>query len=164
VSYASLYREKTTIRLLKTQFPTAITDAKVDRPHRITIIFEKDRLLEIAKFIRDQLGFDHVKGVTGIDFPTQKKIEVMYFAGSYSKNGVKDFILTLKTDLPREKPTISSVVSVWESAHYHERETFEMFGVKFEGHPDLRKLLTLDNWEGPPPMLKDIKFSEMSQR
>jgi NADH:ubiquinone oxidoreductase subunit C len=161
---ASLFREKTTIRLLKAQFPAAIKDAKVDRAHRITITFEKDRLLEIAKFMRDQLGFDHVKGVAGVDFPTQKKIEVLYFAGSYSKNEVKDFIVTLKTDLPREKPTINSVVSVWESSHYHERETFEMFGVKFEGHPDLRKLLTLDNWEGPPPMLKDVKFPEMGQR
>jgi NADH-quinone oxidoreductase subunit C len=149
---------------LKAQFPAAIKDAKVDRPRRITFIFEKDHLLEIARFMRDKLGFDHVKGVFGVDFPTQKKIEVLYYAGSYSKGEVQDFIVILKTDLPRDNPTIASVVSVWESAHYHERETFEMFGVKFEGHPDLRKLLTLDNWEGPPPMLKDVKFPEMGQR
>jgi NADH-quinone oxidoreductase subunit C len=114
--------------------------------------------------MRDDQGFDHVKGVAGVDFPTHKKIEVMYFVGSYSKPDIQDLIVILKTDLPRENPTIASVVSIWQSAHFHERETFEMFGVKFEGHPDLRKLLTLDNWEGPPPMLKDIKFPEMGQR
>jgi NADH:ubiquinone oxidoreductase subunit C len=164
VNQAVLSREETTINRLKAQFPETIKEAKVDRAHRITVNFEKDHLLEIAKFMRDELGFDHVKGVAGVDFPPQKRVEVLYFAGSYSRPEVQDFIVILKTELPRDNPTISSVVSVWESAHYHERETFEMFGVKFEGHPDLRKLLTLDNWEGPPPMLKDIKFPEMGQR
>ncbi len=164
MTQADLSREEATISQLKTQFPDAIKEAKVDRAHRITVNFEKDHLLEIAMFLCDKLGFDHVKGVAGVDFPTQKKIEVLYFAGSYSKPEIEDFILMLKTELPRDNPTIASVVSVWQSAHYHERETFEMFGVKFEGHPDLRKLLTLDNWEGPPPMLKDVKFPEMGQR
>ena len=164
MSQAFISREETIIGRLKAQFPETIKDAEVERPHRVTVNFEKDHLLDITRFMRDQLGFDHVKGVAGVDFPTRKKIEVLYFAGSYSKAEVKSIIVTLKTELPRDNPTIASVVSVWESAHYHERETFEMFGVKFEGHPDLRKLLTLENWEGPPPMLKDVKFPEMGQR
>jgi NADH-quinone oxidoreductase subunit C len=164
MSEAALAREEEIIRQLKTKFPAAIKDAKVDRVHRITVTFDKDQVLDIARFMRDELGFEHVKGVAGVDRPTEKKIEVLYFAGSFSRPEVEDIIVTLETALPRDNPTIASVVTVWESAHYHERETFEMFGVKFEGHPDLRKLLTLDNWEGPPPMLKDIKFPEMSQR
>jgi NADH-quinone oxidoreductase subunit C len=149
---------------LKTRFPDAIKETKVEGQHRIFVDFEKDRLLEIAKVMRDEFGFDHVKGIAGIDYPTQKAIEVLYFTGSYSRNDIEDIIVVLKTKVPRDNPTIASVTSVWESAHFHERETFEMFGVKFQGHPDLRKLLTLDNWEGPPPMLKDIKFPEMAQR
>jgi NADH:ubiquinone oxidoreductase subunit C len=164
VTQADLSREEATISQLKAQFPDAIKEAKVDRAHRITVNFEREHVLEIAKFTCGNLGFDHVKGVAGVDFPTKKIIEVLYFAGSYSKPELEDIILMLKTELPRDNPTIASVVSVWQSAHYHERETFEMFGVKFEGHPDLRKLLTLDNWEGPPPMLKDLKFPEMGQR
>ena len=164
MSQVSISREESTISRLKARFPDAIKDAEIERPRRIILNFEKDRILDIARFMRDQLGFDHVKGIAGVDFPTQKKIEVLYFAGSYSKAEIKDFVAVLKTGLPRDNPTIASVVSVWESAHYHERETFEMFGVKFEGHPDLRKLLTLDNWEGPPPMLKDVKFPEVGQR
>jgi NADH-quinone oxidoreductase subunit C len=130
----------------------------------VTITFDKDHLLEIAKWMREELGLDHLKGVAGIDFPTHKKLEVLYFLGSFSKPELQNLIVTLKAELPRDNPSIASAVSIWQSAHFHERETFEMFGVKFEGHPDLRKLLTLDNWEGPPPMLKDIKFPEIGQR
>ena len=160
----ALPREEGIVNQLKAQFPQAIKEVKVDRARRVTITFDKDHLLEIAKFMRDQAGFDHVKGVAGLDFPTHKKIEVLYFAASLSKPDIEDIVVILKTELPRDNPTIASSVSIWPSAHFHERETFEMFGVKFEGHPDLRKLLTLDNWDGPPPMLKDIKFPEMGQR
>ena len=164
MAQVALSREEGIINQLKSQFPEAIKEAKVDRARRVTITFEKDHLQEIATFMRDQAGFDHVKGIAGIDYPTHKKIEVLYFTGSFSKPEIQDLIVILKTELPRDNPSIASIVSVWQSAHFHERETFEMFGVKFEGHPDLRKLLTLDNWDGPPPMLKDIKFPEMGQR
>lgn len=157
-------REEDLVNRLKTRFPEAIRRSKIEGKHRITINFDKDKLLDLAQFTRDELGFDHVKGVAGVDDPTHKKIEVLYFGGALSKPELEDLILVLQTELARDNPTIASVVSVWESAHFHERETFEMFGVKFEGHPDLRKLLTLDNWDGPPPMLKDIKFPEMGQR
>jgi NADH-quinone oxidoreductase subunit C len=152
------------INRLKVRFPDAVKASKVDGPRRILITFDRSKLLEIATFMRDDMGFDHVKGIAGIDEPTHKLIKVLYFAGSFSKTEIEDIIIVLETELDRGNPVIASTVSVWPSSHFHERETFEMFGVKFEGHPDLRRLLTLDNWEGPPPMLKDIKFPEMGQR
>jgi len=164
VSQTNLSREEEIINQIKNRNPESVKETKIDRARRITITFDKDHLKEIAKFARDELGFDHVIGISGLDFPSHKKLEVMYFLGTVTKPEIQDIILTLKTELPRENSSISSSVSVWESAHFHERETFEMFGINFEGHPDLRKLLTLDNWEGPPPMLKDLKFPEMSQR
>ena len=157
-------REEDLVSKLKARFPEAVKGSKVEGTRRILITFDKDKLLDIATFIRDELGFDHVKGIAGIDDPTHKRIKVLYFTGSFSRNEIEDVILVLEAELDRGNPIIASAVSVWPSAHFHERETFEMFGVKFEGHPDLRKLLTLDNWEGPPPMLKDIKFPEMGQR
>jgi len=157
-------REEYVVSKIKTRFPEAIKDGRVDRAHRVTITFEKDYVQEVARYMRDELGFDHVKGVAGVDYPTHKKIEVLYFAGSFSKPEIEDLVVILKAELPRENPSIASVTSIWQSAHFFERETFEMFGVRFEEHPDLRKLLTLDNWEGPPPMLKDIRFPEMGQR
>lgn len=157
-------REQEILSKIKTSFPEFVKEAKIDRHLRVTITFDKDHFLEIAKWMHDDLGLDHLKGIAGIDFPTHKKLEVLYFLGSFSKPELRDLLVILKTELPRENPTIHSAVSIWQSAHFHERETFEMFGVKFEEHPDLRKLLTLDNWEGPPPMLKDIKFPEIGQR
>ena len=157
-------REEDLVNRLKARFPEAVKGSKVEGKRRITITFDKDKLLDIAAYLRDELGFDHVKGVAGVDEPTHKIIKVFYFAGSLSKHEIEDVILVLETSLDRTKPVIASSVSVWPSAHFHERETFEMYGVNFEGHPDLRKLLTLDNWDGPPPMLKDLKFPEMGQR
>jgi NADH-quinone oxidoreductase subunit C len=157
-------REETIINKTKSNFPDFVKEAKIDRHLRVTITFDKDHFLEIAKWMREELGLDHLKGVAGIDFPTHKKLEVLYFLGSFSRPELQDLIVILKTELPRDNPSIASAVSIWQSTHFHERETFEMFGVKFEGHSDLRKLLTLDNWEGPPPMLKDIKFPEIGQR
>lgn len=164
MSQTSLSRESVIIEKTKSQFPEYTKETKIDRTRHVTISFEKDHLQEIAKWMRDEIGLDHLKGIAGVDYPTHKKIEVLYLTGSFSKPEIQDIIVILKTELPRDTPTISSVVSIWESAHFHERETFEMFGIKFEGHPDLRRLLTLDNWEGPPPMLKDMKFPEMGQR
>jgi NADH-quinone oxidoreductase subunit C len=160
----NLSREEDLVSKLKARFPEAVKASKVEGTRRILITFDKDKLLDVVTFMRDELGFDHVKGIAGIDEPTHKLIKVLYFTGSFSRNEIEDLILVLETELDRGNPVIASAVSVWPSAHFHERETFEMFGVKFEGHPDLRKLLTLDNWEGPPPMLKDIKFPEMGQR
>lgn len=157
-------REEDLVNKLKARFPEAVKGSKIMGARRILITFDRDKLLEMAAFIRDELGFDHVKGIAGVDEPTHKLIKVLYFAGSFLRKEIEDVILVLETELDRGNPTIASAVSVWPSAHFHERETFEMFGVKFEGHPDLRKLLTLDNWEGPPPMLKDLKFPEMGQR
>jgi NADH-quinone oxidoreductase subunit C len=164
VATQSLSREEDLVNKLKVRFPEAIKGSKIEGTHRITITFDKDKLLDIARFMRDELGFDHIKGIAGVDEPTRKKIKVLYFTGSLSTREVEDLIVVLEAELDRGNPAIASAVSVWPSVHFHERETFEMFGVKFEGHPDLRKLLTLDNWEGPPPMLKDIKFPEMGQR
>jgi NADH-quinone oxidoreductase subunit C len=157
-------REEDLVNKLRARFPEAVKGSKVERPRRVLITFDKDRLLDVATYARDDLGFDHVKGIAGIDEPTHKRIKVLYFTGSFSRNEIEDVILVLEAELDRGNPAIASAVSIWSSAHFHERETFEMFGVKFEGHPDLRKLLTLDNWEGPPPMLKDIKFPEIGQR
>jgi NADH-quinone oxidoreductase subunit C len=164
VSQKSTSREETIIEKAKSRFPEYIKETKIDNNRRVTISFDKDHVQEIAKWMRDDIGFDHLKGIAGVDYPTHKKLEVLYLAGSFSKPEIQDIIVTLKAELPKDAPTISSVVSIWESAHFHEREAFEMFGINFEGHPDLRKLLTLDNWDGPPPMLKDIKFPEMGQR
>jgi len=158
------YKVEEVIEKTRSRFPDYVKEAKIDANKRVIITFDKDHLQEIATWMRDSLGLDHLKGIAGVDYPTHKKLDVLYLTGSLSKPEIQNLIVILRNELPRETPTTKSVTSIWESAHFHEREAFEMFGIKFEGHPDLRKLLTLDNWDGPPPMLKDIRFPEMGQR
>ena len=101
-------REDVLVNMVKAELPDIVTAVKVVRDRRILIDFKKERLLEIASFMRDRLGFDHVKGISGVDFLPQKKIELMYFIGSYSQSERQEVFVTLRTELPRETPVISS--------------------------------------------------------
>ena len=92
-------REEEIVAKLKARFPEAIKGSKVEGKRRITIAFEKDKLLQIATFMRDELGFDHVKGVAGVDEPTHKRIKVLYVAASFSKPEIEDLIVVLEAEL-----------------------------------------------------------------
>ncbi len=101
--------------------------------------------------------FDMLSCLTGIDNGTEANtIEVVYNLYSIPFN----HHLMLKVILPRENPVIDSVVEVWGTANWHERETAEMFGINFNGHPDLRRLLLPADWEGNP-LRKDYQQQEL---
>lgn len=154
--------EQNVLTQLKERFSEAIPEAKVERKGRISVVVNKDRALEVARFLSDGLGFDHAIAVAGVDYPTEKKIVVIYILSSYANEDLRHIALAMKIELDRDNPSMPSLASIWESANYHERETYEMFGVNFECHPNLKRLLLQDNWEGPPPMRKDIKFPEIA--
>jgi len=101
--------------------------------------------------------FDMLSCLTGIDNGTEANtIEVVYNLYSIPFN----HHLMLKVILQRENPVIDSVVEVWRTANWHERETAEMFGIQFNGHPDLRRLLLPADWEGHP-LRKDYQHQEL---
>ena len=101
--------------------------------------------------------FDMLSCLTGIDNGTEANtIEVVYNLYSIPFN----HHLMLKVILPRENPVIDSVSEIWRTANWHERETAEMFGIVFNGHPDLRKLLLPADWEGHP-LRKDYQHQEL---
>lgn len=106
-----------------------------------------------------EAGFDHLASVEGIDWPSKGVIEVVYHAESYEPEK-RRFLLEVRVQLPREKPVTPSLFDVWPNALFMERETWEMLGVVFEGHPELRRLLLPPGWEGPPPLRKDFKVVE----
>jgi NADH-quinone oxidoreductase subunit C len=91
-------------------------------------------------------AFDYLECITGVDYPDDKKIAVVYHLYSYSKK----HRIVLKAFLDREDPAIPTLVNVWSCANWQERECFDLLGVIFEGHPDLRRLLLPDDWEGYP--------------
>ena len=131
---------------------------KVDyvRERRVKLTSAVDQIKAVALFVRDQLGFDHLNVVGGTDYMQQGEFEVIYFVGSLSTPGQQDLVIQLAERVKREEsPKVPSLVEVWAAAEYHERETFEMLGIQFEGHPDLRRLLLPEDWDDIPPLRKD---------
>ena len=136
------------------------------KPTRIRVKVGKENVLEVARFIRDELHYDHAESVSGVDYPDQKEIEVTYHLGSYTDPELAKQVLTLATRTPREEnpnpgrdsTRLPSLRDIFYSVEFHERECFEMLGVFFEGHPDNRRLLLPEDWADLPPLRKDFKI------
>jgi NADH-quinone oxidoreductase subunit C len=116
-----------------------------------------DRWSEVAKFLRDDpsLRFDFLQNVTAVDWIKQNRIDVVYHLWSYPQKHA----CVVKIELPRDKPQVASAAPVWSSADWNEREQYDLFGVEFVGHPDLRRIMLPDDWPGHP-MRKDYKEAE----
>lgn len=97
--------------------------------------------------------FDHLASLAGVDNGSEANtMEVVYTLYSYPLNQH----LSLKVVLPREQPTVDSVSDIWRGANWHEREAFDLFGIQFTNHPDLRRILLPADWVGYP-MRKDYE-------
>jgi NADH-quinone oxidoreductase subunit C len=101
---------------------------------------------EIGMFLRDDdaLQFDALMNLSGVDFP--EELEVVYHLYSMSLNHK----VTVKARVSKENTDVASVAMVWRTADWHEREAYDMFGINFTGHPDLRRILLPEDWEGYP--------------
>jgi len=98
----------------------------------------------------ERFGMDYVANLTAVDYPPER-IEVVYHLCSmHHKHGP----IALKVKLPRATPVVASVTPIWRGAEFQEREVYDLFGVTFEGHPDLRRILMWEGFEGHP-MRKD---------
>jgi len=114
-------------------------------------------ILEVCRFLQEDpdLAFDCLMNLSSVDWPKKNQIEVVYHFWSYSKQ--HSFIA--KCVLDRGRPEIASIESVWKSADWLEREQFDLMGVVFTGHPDLRRIMLPDDWVGNP-LRKDYKEQE----
>ncbi|MGD0841987.1 MAG: NADH-quinone oxidoreductase subunit C [Candidatus Acidiferrales bacterium] len=129
----------------KKRFGDAIGDATSDRNQAILVV-ARAQLLEIARCSRDDEGFDFLADLTAVDWPRrEKRFDVVLNLYSFPKNQR----LRLKVQVDENEP-VASVVSVWPTANWLEREVYDMFGIIFEGHPDLRRLLLPEEWQGFP--------------
>lgn len=108
-------------------------------------------LVEVAKTIRDDLGYNYLSSVTAVDYIKDGQMEVVYHAFSIDKGGGP---LVFKTRTPRDNAVLPSLTSVWPGADFQEREAWDLFGVKFEGHPNLKRILMWEGFDGHP-MRKD---------
>jgi NADH-quinone oxidoreductase subunit C len=141
------------------QFPEAIVEFKAEAITEPFIIVRPEMIREIASFIsRDpELMFDYLICLSGVDF-NDGNLGVVYHLSSMQKR----HRIVLKVKVPKDKPEIPSVEPVWKTANWHEREAFDLFGIVFLDHPDLRRILLPDDWEGFP-LRKDYKVQEYYQ-
>ena len=105
------------------------------------------KIVSVCRELRDNLGFERICAVTAIDrHPLEPRFEVVYFVHSISRN----LRLKLKVSLPGANPAVESVTAVWPGANWYEREVFDLFGIRFEGHPNLKRIMMPEGWEGHP--------------
>jgi NADH-quinone oxidoreductase subunit C len=137
--------------LLSDKFGSKILESKPDALNPWSAV-DPASVLEICQFLKsdERLLLDHLELLGGVDY--KDRIEVVYVV--YSMTFKHRF--TLKCRLPREAAKVQTVESVWSAANWHERETYDMLGVVFEGHSDLRRILCPDDWEGYP-LRRDYK-------
>jgi NADH-quinone oxidoreductase subunit C len=140
---------------LKSQFGDAVIEYKADGNSDPFITIQSGILLDVCLYLRDneELLFDYLSCLSGMDYKTT--LGVVYNLYSF-KYGHK---VTLKVIVDKSNPTIPSIEKVWKSADWHEREAYDMMGVKFEGHPNLIRILCPYDWEGFP-LQKDYKTPE----
>ncbi len=123
------------------------------RPGFAGFVVERDHLIEVATAIRDELGFDLLTAVTAVDYLPENKMEVVYHA--YKTTGGPG--LVFRVQVPRGDPIeVPSLINIWPGVDFQEREAWDLFGVTFTGHPDLRRILMWEGYEGHP-LRKDWK-------
>jgi NADH-quinone oxidoreductase subunit C len=131
-------------------------------PHAVV---EASAWHDVALFLRDdpRLRFDWLRCVTGVDHLEDKLLTAIYELHAVSRPPDADGLWTIggeiaiKVRVPRDNPHIPSVADIWPAANWHEREAFDLLGIIFDGHPDPRRILCPDDWEGHP-LRKDYEF------
>ena len=134
--------------LLDHAFPEAVLSEDHNATPK-TLEISKDSILAVCRFLyeNDQIYFDSLSCLTGLDNgPEAATMEVIYHLYSIPY----DIHLALKVTLERQKPEVESVASLWKAADWHEREAYDLVGIKFKNHPDLRRILLPSDWEGHP--------------
>jgi NADH-quinone oxidoreductase subunit C len=130
---------------LRAKFGVGIVDAMEDRKQAILVV-ASGQLAEIARHLRDEEKFDLLSDLTAVDWPKrEKRFDVVLNLYSFAKNER----LRVKTHAA-DGEQVPSMTGVWSTANWLEREAFDMFGIVFAGHPDLRRILLPDGWQGYP--------------
>jgi len=115
----------------------------------LTLVTPHTHLRPLAQFLAGEsdLAFNLLSDITCVDrFPVEPRFELNYHLVALARRDV----LRLRAKLPGQDPVIETVTSVWPTANWHEREIFDLFGVRFEGHPDLQRIFMPEDWEGFP--------------
>ncbi len=140
---------------LKEKFPESTLEISEFRGE-LTIVVKKEDMVPLCTFLRDDpdFSFNFLSDLCGVDYLGRKpRFDVVYHLYSLDKN----HRLRLKVKV-EEGESVPSVTSVWNTANWHEREVFDLFGITFDGHPDLSRILLPEDWEGYP-LRKDFPLT-----
>ncbi len=133
------------LKAFRESLPTAIVDARFDRGE-LTLTIAREQIREAASLMQ-RAGYNFLEDVTCVDWsPAEPRFQVTYHILSH---GLKERVRLIAL-VDSSQSEIGSIVSVWPSANFYEREVFDLFGVRFGGHPNLRRIMMPDEWEGFP--------------
>jgi NADH-quinone oxidoreductase subunit C len=142
--------------ILKSAFEEGIGEPVTDKPVDPYMIINASSINAVCLFLRDEerLQFDYLNCLSGVDYD-KDNLAVVYHMSSFSLNHK----LVIKVVVPKSEPKVPTVSDVWASAEWHEREAYDLIGLIFENHPDLRRILCPEDWEGHA-LRKDYKVPE----
>jgi len=149
-------KPQASIDRLNVQFGSAVSEP-VEFRGEVTITVARERIIAVCEFLKNERGFDMLTDLAGVDnYGEDPRYEVDYLLYSLAQR----CHLRLKVRVPEDDMIVDSVTSVWQGANWHEREAFDMFGIRFRGHPNLKRILM---WEGYPyhPLRKDFPLAGM---
>jgi NADH-quinone oxidoreductase subunit C len=135
------------LKALQEKFPQAVLEVSF-HAGETTVLLKKESLVEVCRFLKEDpaLRMDYLSNLCGVDFPErEQRFEMVYHLFSIPKR----HRINLKVRAADGEP-IPTVTPVWRTANWHEREAFDLLGIPFEGHPDLRRILLTDEWQGHP--------------
>ncbi|MEI8032290.1 MAG: NADH-quinone oxidoreductase subunit C [Chlorobiaceae bacterium] len=144
--------------VIKEAFGDAVSAFDANETMPFFEVLDLSRWQEIALFLRDnaKLKFNYMACLSGVDYPAEEKLGIVCNLESLGELGHK---LTVKVKCARNGGSIPTVSCVWHTANWHEREAYDMFGMLFTGHPDMRRILCPEDWEGFP-LRKDYQVQE----
>ncbi len=133
---------------LEQAVPDGLIEFQAEQTKNPTALVKPEAVYEILKTLKTdpELDFDFLECISGFDLGADQSLGIIYHLYSYKKGHA----FAVKALLDRAQPEVPSVTDLYRTADWHEREAYDMFGIRFKGHPDLRRILLEDDWEGYP--------------
>ena len=144
-------QEDPLISELRSRFRQTIKAISSPKPRWISVTIDRDGFLDFCKYVKEK-NFEHCSCVSAVD--NKSVFTIVYHLYNYEERKT----LEITTDVPRDNPTIPSVTPLWGGANWHEREQYDFFGIIFENHPNLERIMTPPGWEYFP-LRKEYRIS-----
>jgi NADH-quinone oxidoreductase subunit C len=154
----AVQQSKTAYDIIRERFGDAISEFDANPTMPFFEVLDIARWVDIAFYMRDNslLRFNAMACLSGVDYPAEEKLGIVC---NFESIGHKTHKIAVKVKCRRDGGSIPSVSCVWHTANWHEREAYDMYGMVFEGHPDLRRILCPEDWTGFP-LRKDYQVQE----